>query len=49
MRTLIVDDDPDQRDIVRTVLERGGIGPIIEAEDGPSGLAAGRRATNPSS
>lgn len=40
MRTLIVDDDPDQRETVRTILERGGLGPIHEAEDGPSGVAA---------
>jgi len=40
MRTLIIDDDPDQRDIVRTVLERGGLGPVTEAEDGRTGLAA---------
>ena len=38
MRTLIIDDDPDQRDVVRTVLERGNLGPIAEAEDGASGL-----------
>ena len=44
MRTLIIDDDPDQRDVVRTVLERGRIGPITEAEDGPSGLVAAREA-----
>lgn len=40
MRTLIIDDDPDERETVRTVLERAGLGPIEEAEDGPSGLAA---------
>jgi DNA-binding NarL/FixJ family response regulator len=40
MRTLIVDDDADQRDTVRTVLERAGLGPIEEAQDGPSGLTA---------
>jgi len=40
MRTLIIDDDADHRDVVRTVLERGGIGPVTEAADGASGLAA---------
>lgn len=40
MRTLLIDDDPDQRESVRTILSRGGIGPIVEAEDGPTGLAA---------
>ena len=40
MRTLIIDDDADQREIVRTVMERGGLGPITEARDGLSGLAA---------
>jgi DNA-binding NarL/FixJ family response regulator len=40
VRTLVVDDDPDQRETVRTVLRRAGLGPIEEAEDGPSGLAA---------
>jgi DNA-binding NarL/FixJ family response regulator len=40
MRTLIIDDDADQRTTVRTVLERGGIGPVWEADDGPSGLEA---------
>jgi len=40
MRTLIVEDDPDQRDLVRAVLEKGGLGPIFEAPDGPSGLVA---------
>ncbi len=40
MRTLIVDDDIDQRETVRTILEQGGIGPVFEAADGPSGLVA---------
>ncbi|MFL6206957.1 MAG: response regulator [Acidimicrobiales bacterium] len=40
MRTLIVDDDADHRDVLRTVLERGRLGPVTEAVDGPSGLAA---------
>jgi CheY-like chemotaxis protein/anti-sigma regulatory factor (Ser/Thr protein kinase) len=40
MRTLIIDDDQDQREVVRTVLERGGLGPVTEAVDGASGLAA---------
>jgi len=39
MRTLIVDDDPDQRAIVRTLLTDAGIGPITEAVDGPQALA----------
>jgi len=40
MRTLIIDDDADQREIVRTLFERGGLGPVTEAPDGPSGLVA---------
>jgi DNA-binding NarL/FixJ family response regulator len=40
VRTLIIDDDVDEREIVRTVLEGGGLGPIAEAHDGRDGLAA---------
>lgn len=39
MRTLIVDDDADQRAIVRTLLTEAGIGPITEARDGLEALA----------
>ena len=40
MRTLIIDDDPDHREVVRTMFERAGLGPVTEAADGPAGLAA---------
>ncbi|HJR25814.1 MAG TPA: response regulator, partial [Acidimicrobiales bacterium] len=40
LRTLLVDDDADQRRLVRALLERAGIGPVIEASDADSGLAA---------
>jgi DNA-binding NarL/FixJ family response regulator len=33
MRTLIVDDDPDQRALVRRLLAQAGIGPVAEAAD----------------
>ncbi len=39
MRTLVVDDDPDQRTFVRTLLTDAGIGPITEAQDGTEALA----------
>jgi CheY-like chemotaxis protein/anti-sigma regulatory factor (Ser/Thr protein kinase) len=42
VRTLIVDDDPDHREIVRMVLERAGLGPVTEAADGSAGVAAAR-------
>ena len=40
MRTVIIDDDPDHREIVRTLFERAGLGPVTEAADGPAGLVA---------
>ena len=40
VRTLIIDDDPDHREVVRTLLERAGLGPVTEAADGRGGLAA---------
>jgi CheY-like chemotaxis protein len=40
VRTLIIDDDPDHREVVRTMLERAGLGPVTEAADGPAGLVA---------
>jgi DNA-binding NarL/FixJ family response regulator len=40
VRTLIIDDDADHREVVRTLLERAGLGPVTEASDGPAGLAA---------
>jgi DNA-binding NarL/FixJ family response regulator len=40
VRTVIIDDDPDHRDVVRTLLERAGLGPITEAQDGRTGLRA---------
>ncbi len=39
VRTLIVDDDDDQRLIVRTLLRRAGIGPIDEATNAEEALA----------
>jgi DNA-binding NarL/FixJ family response regulator len=39
IRTLIVDDDADQRLIVRTLLKRAGIGPIAEVVDAEAALA----------
>jgi len=38
LRTLLIDDDAEQRRLVRTLLERHGIGPIEEARDAASGL-----------
>ena len=38
MRTLLIEDDEDQRSTVRSLLERAGIGPVHEAVDGPTGL-----------
>lgn len=38
MRTLIIDDDADQRYLVRRLLERASLGPVSEAADGISGL-----------
>lgn len=32
--TLVVDDDPDQRALIRVLFERAGLGPVIEAVDG---------------
>jgi CheY-like chemotaxis protein/anti-sigma regulatory factor (Ser/Thr protein kinase) len=40
VRTLIIDDDPDHREVVRTLFERAGLGPVTEAADGPAGLVA---------
>jgi DNA-binding NarL/FixJ family response regulator len=40
LRTLLVDDDPDQRGLVRKLFERAGIGPIEEAVDASQGLLA---------
>lgn len=34
LRTLVVDDDPAQRALVRALLERAEVGPIVEAVDG---------------
>ena len=45
MRTLIIDDDPDHREVIRTLLERAGLGPVTEAADGPTGLAAAAAGT----
>ena len=39
MRTLIVDDDPDQRLLVRRLLDQAGVGPIVEAGDAEEALA----------
>jgi CheY-like chemotaxis protein len=36
---VVVDDTPETRRLMRRVLERSGLG-VVEAEDGPSGLAA---------
>lgn len=38
MRTVIIDDDPDHREVVRTLFERAGMGPVTEAADGRAGL-----------
>ena len=40
VRTVIIDDDPDHREVVRTLLERAGLGPVTEAQDGRTGLRA---------
>ena len=40
LRTLLVDDDPLQRRLVRTLLERAGVGPVQEAVDASQGLLA---------
>jgi DNA-binding NarL/FixJ family response regulator len=40
LRTLLVDDDPLQRGLVRTLLERAGVGPVLEAVDASQGLLA---------
>lgn len=39
LRTLVVDDDADQRRVVRTLLERAGVGPVVEAADAAQALA----------
>jgi DNA-binding NarL/FixJ family response regulator len=36
--TLVVDDDPDQRALVRTLLERADLGAVIEAVDGDDAI-----------
>lgn len=41
--TLVVDDDPDQRTLVRVLFERAGLGPVFEAVDGEDAL---RQATS---
>ena len=38
MRTLIVDDDPDQRALVRRLLEQAALGPVAEAGDAEEAL-----------
>jgi DNA-binding NarL/FixJ family response regulator len=40
VRTVIIDDDPDHREVVRTLFERAGLGPVTEAADGRAGLVA---------
>jgi DNA-binding NarL/FixJ family response regulator len=40
VHTLIIEDDADQRGVVRSLLERAGLGPVEEAVDGPSGIEA---------
>lgn len=36
--TLVVDDDPEERTLTRTLLERAGIGPILEADSAEAAL-----------
>jgi DNA-binding NarL/FixJ family response regulator len=36
--TLVVDDDPDQRALMRVLFERAGLGPVMEAVDGEDAL-----------
>lgn len=36
--TLVVDDDPDQRTLIRMVFDRVGLGPVFEAVDGEDAL-----------
>src|SRR5688572_6672477 len=38
MRALIVDDDPDQRALVRRLLQQADVGPIAEAGDAEEAL-----------
>jgi DNA-binding NarL/FixJ family response regulator len=38
LRTLVVDDDPDQRALSRALLDRAGIGPVAEAVDAEEAL-----------
>jgi DNA-binding NarL/FixJ family response regulator len=40
LRTLLVDDDAEQRHLVRALLERAGVGPVEEAVDASQGLLA---------
>ena len=40
VRTLIIDDDPDHREVVRTLLERAGLGPSPRRRTVAAGLAA---------
>jgi DNA-binding NarL/FixJ family response regulator len=36
--TLLIDDDPDQLELARTLLTRAGVGPIVQAMDAEAGL-----------
>lgn len=38
LRTLVVDDDPDQRSLTQRLLARAGIGPVVEAVDAEDAL-----------
>jgi CheY-like chemotaxis protein len=40
LRVLLVDDDPDQRLVVRRLFDRAGFGDVVEAGDASAGVRA---------